>query len=392
MRYVLMNRDRAVVDFDVDILSGTVSDVRLLEGAAWAPLGILVAGNDPAPRLTRFVTRRTISFARPDISDILEATGAHNAVELAFRAGGFSLSDQFWYRAEGSSRSWREGNFFDNDWDPAFGQAVLARDYRALAHASILTPDVTCSGSSRKAWVPGETGPRLLKTAADAGTLAEVLTSRMLSRLLGHDEFVPYELVEVAGVTLTSSPAMAGAEEEVALAWQVLSAANLHDLDEIDDLLGSPLVEDFRAALAALGVETGEQVFAKRRLIDLLTLNRDVHSGNFGVIRNCASGEIRLAPFFDHDHCFGLAHRDNMVWAVEHAQLTMLMLAHTFSDIDATLDYSWYDPHALDGFEDEFEPLLSSCEDVPPGYARLLARLFTLQRDYVNRTLETLSR
>ena len=50
-----------------------------------------------------FVDGRCISSKRPDLADILTSTGMQSAVELAFRSGGFSLFDQYWYREKAST-------------------------------------------------------------------------------------------------------------------------------------------------------------------------------------------------------------------------------------------------------------------------------------------------
>lgn len=388
MRCTLMNEDSEVLAFEIDVRTGAVRDVEPLDGAARAPLGILVDWCRPEPLLERFVDGRCISIRRSDASDIFAATGACSAVDLAIRSGGFSLSDHYWYRTEGSSRTWCEGNYFDNAWDPSFGRAVLAKDYRALASASIFTPNATGDGSSRKAWVLGEDGPRLLKVAEVGGVEGELLTSRLLARLLNKGEFVPYEPVELAGETLTSSPLMLGPREELAMAWQVVSAAGgPKDGGSLYELLGPRLVEAYRSSLAALGVEGVERSLAQMAVTNILVLNRDVHPTNYGVIRDLDSGALRLAPHFDFDHCFGLSGSTDLAWAVRNPQLIMLLVASRFSEIDPTLDYSWYDPQALDGFENEIEDLLSTCDALPEGYAELVARLFVAQRTYLHRAL-----
>lgn len=389
MRYVLMCKEREVLRFDIDLSTGEVHDVEPLEGAALAPLGILVGHERPEATLSEFLNGRHISNHRADLPMILEATGAHSPLELAFRGNGFSLSDPYWYRAPGSTLTWAHGNYFHNDWDHAFGDAVLRRDYAALQEASPATPDVTCAGSSRKAWFRDARGTRLLKADFEedgASTVAEALTSRMLARLLPEDEFVSYELVDYDGMRCSASSPIVDANEELSMGWQVLMAADAThtNADDPNDLLGFDLLKGFARALSRLGVRGSERAFAKMMLIAHLTLNNDMHPRNLGTIRSVNTRALRLAPLFDFDRMFGLAHRTQMQELCARPQVAALLIACRFSTLDPSLDYSWYDPHTLDGFEDEIARTLSACDTVPNGYARILSDAFASQRAYVN--------
>ena len=107
-----------------------------------------------------------------------------------------------------------------------------------------------------------------------------------------------------------------------------------------------------------------------------------------GVIRDSETGALRVAPLFDFDWAFGLFDHDRMLWMSRHPQFASLALAHAFSDIDASWDLSWYDPHALDGFADEVERALGGCDAIPEGYAEVAAGLFDAQLTYVNRVVQ----
>lgn len=389
MRYVLMNRELEVLAFDVDVVSGKVFWVQMLGDAVDAPLGLVVDWCEPAPLLEQFLAGRCLSANRSDLPDILAATGARSALELAFRSGGFSCSDSFWYRAERSACTWAQGSFFDNEWNPAFGDAVLRGDWEALARASLATPDVTCGGASRKAWTMTAAGPRLLKAAIgpDSGdVLGEVLTSRLLARLLPAGEYLPYELVEHDGQVCSSCPPLVTSGQELALSWQVLSAAGGPSAEGewVADYLGNELLGRYADALVRLGVEGARPAVAKQGILALLTFSHDLHARNMGVVRDFEAGTLRVAPLFDFDRAFGLSQHDRMVWACSHPRLASLAFAREFSDFDASWDLSWYDPHALDGFVGEIECVLGGCDVLPEGCTELVSGLFEAQRAYVN--------
>lgn len=389
MRYTLMREEREIMEFDINLATGEVGDAQPLEDASLMPLGVFGHWDRPEYALTQFIHDRCISPNRPDLPAVLEATGARSTIELAFRSNGFSLSDPYWYRAHDGATSWEHGNFFDNDWDPSFGDAVMRKDYDALGKASPVTPDVTCSGASRKAWLRDAEGPLLLKAPVIEGcesTVGEALTSRMVARMLPRREFVSYELVERDGQTYSACRTMVGPGEELTLAWQALSEVEdaRGSEEHAGTLLGLEMLEELRLALARLNVEGWQQVVPKVSVIAHLAFNRDMHPYNLGVIR-ARSGALRLAPFFDFDRTFSLSQPDRIELACKSPLATQLMMARSFSGLDPSWDYSWYDQRALDGFEDEIERTIGACETVPDSFAELAAELFVAQRTYVSR-------
>lgn len=390
MRYTLMNQEHEVLDFSYDPGSQTVSDVRMLEGAAWAPFDMPTDGHNPVSSLDHLLGQRAICPVRDDLPQILDAVGASSAVELALISGGFSLSDQYWYRPEGSSLTWEDSNFFDNAWDPAFGEAVLSQDYDTLSRASFHTPDMTLGGFCRKAWVLTDGGPRLLKTAprdGEAGIHCETLASCMLDRLVGKYGHVHYEPMMFGGEIYSSSPVMVGKGEELVTGSQILTKEGV-DISELDAQAGvrdfEGYVSTYMQALERNGVPEPRQAMAKMFVMATLVLDFDTHPANLGLIRDVETCSLRLAPFYDHGRAF-LFMRDKFEIICRTPKVADLILGLYFSRLDPSWDYSWYDPHALDGFEDVIAESLSAVESLPKGYAELMAGLFVKQRAYVNR-------
>ena len=60
-----------------------------------------------------------------------------------------------------------------------------------------------------------------------------------------------------------------------------------------------------------------------------------------------------------------------------------LYVVTRFRELDPTWDYSWLDLSALDGFGEELETGLLSCEELPRDYPALARELFEMQLDYV---------
>ena len=390
MRYTLMNQEHEVLDFVFDSGSAKSDNVRICEGIAWAPLEIPVDGRDIAPALDCFLRRRALCDQREDVPQILHATGVGTTVELALRSGGFSLSDQYWYRGEGSSLNWQDSNLFDNEWDPLFGEAVLKRDYDSLAQASLRTPDATLNGFCRKAWVWTTHGLRLLKSSPTgdvANVHCEALVSRMLDRLVGPDGHVAYEPMAFGGEVYSACPAMLKKDDELVQGVQLFERAGegasvlspqagMADFERLMDIY-QQILEDY-------GVPGHRQAMAKLFVMASLSLDFDTHPSNFGLIRDVRTLRLRQAPLYDHGRGF-LYMRDKLELVRREPRVADLLLGLYFSNLDPGWDYSWYDPCSLEGFEDEIVATLSGLESIPDGYAELMADLFMRQRSYVNR-------
>ena len=129
---------------------------------------------------------------------------------------------------------------------------------------------------------------------------------------------------------------------------------------------------------------------AKMACCSCLTLLADFHSGNFGVIRNLDTGARRPAPFFDYDGAFGFPPNARAFSSLcKQPMLAMLMCARQFSFLDPSWDWSWYDPEALEGFEDRIVDAYAPYRNLPSNFSELLAHLFDTQRTYVNRVAST---
>lgn len=389
MELTLMCQDLEVAAFDLDIATGRVTDVRPLTYTAQVPLSVQLDGPHPARDLTRFVAHRAIPSGRYDLEDILSATHAENAIELALRAYGLSLSDPYWYRPPHSNASWLTMNFFDNDWDPSFGQAVIAHDWEALANASCLVPEVTSTGFAPKAWVRTDSGPRLLKGARGglgAEPLGEVAATCLAARILPEGAYVPYELVRLEGSVFSSCPLMTTADEEL-VSVRALSFArpDRHTASKLGPTWDERSMTKYVETLEAVGAEASRDTLVQLMMCATLSMQTDLHPDNCGVIHNTQTGTVRPAPLFDFGGCFGTSVNESGARAV----VSMPILAARFligrlRHLDPSWDYSWYDPHALDGFAQELEALLLQDGLLPPDYATIMVGLFSSQLDYVN--------
>ena len=383
-----MQRDREVAEFEIDPTTGKARVVDAASGDLAASAGLTRKNRDQV--LTTLIERRALSIMRKDKDDVLAAFGAKSPVDLALMGHGLSLSDQFWYRAPGSAERWEDVNFFGNGWDQGFGAAILLGDYTRLAACSPDVPEVTTPGHAVKAWERDDGGIYLVK-AAEYPDGAELVGAKLgfdlCALLFGEGCYVPLDVVERCGRPCSISPLMLDRDEELA-DWNRLCA--MADMWESSNLNRGGITMEACDALidayAAIGVEDASAHVARRACFSCLSLLLDFNPGNFGAIRTFDSDVWRVAPIFDYDGSFGFPFNGvSLSDLYENPLFVELLCAHRFSFLKSSWDWSWYDARALDGFEDAIMEAFASCRGLPPDFAKIIARLFIVQRDYVNK-------
>ncbi|MCR5122848.1 MAG: HipA domain-containing protein [Ruminococcus sp.] len=309
---------------------------------------------------------------------------------------GLSLADRYRYRPAGSGLTWADVSCFDRDFDTGFGEAVLIRDYAALAKADPLTPDCTLGGVSRKAWIRMDGAPMLLKTEEGTSsfiTQSELLSARLTERLLDKGDHVAYTKVGFAGKNYIACRSMVGDCEEFVPAHDVLCAMGLTDADSVKYISkDDELLAQFTKALTELGVENVGAYFAKIAAVFNLSLAGDCHLQNFGFIRDLNTMKLRSAPLFDMGRSFGSFGKslENgrfscAEYAIESARTMFVMMLFHSILIRSDWDFGRYEPARLEGFEDEMDSMLAVCTDIPKEYIEMLKEAFRYQLDYLNK-------
>jgi hypothetical protein len=135
----------------------------------------------------------------------------------------------------------------------------------------------------------------------------------------------------------------------------------------------------------AIGVPDACAHVARMTCLSCLALLPNFHTANIGAIRKAGSNAWRAAPVFDYDGSFGF--RDDfhdMERSCANPFTSKLLCVSRFSFLDPSWDWSWYDPQALEGFEERIVEAFAPYRSLPSNYALLVADLFATQRAYVN--------
>ena len=401
MNYTLMNAEHEVLEFETND-RGSINIIRILDEFEFAPLHFCRHAQNMEMLnydLISFIRSRTINSARNDAKDIFSATGANDHIALSLRSLGLSLSDHYWYRPSGSGLKWKDVGCFDREFDTSFGEAILRRDYAALAKADPYTPDCTLGGISKKAWIRIDGSPMLLKSEAGTSKFieqSELLSARLTERLLEKDDYVAYSRCEFAGESYIACRGMVGSGEEFVPASDILTMMGDTHADTFKYISkDNELLKRFTQTLEKSGIENIKAYYAKLAAAFNLSLAGDCHLNNFGFIRNLKTMKLKAAPLFDRGRSFGSfgqpienGRYSCAEYAIESTKTVFVMMLFHSTLIHKDWDFGWYDPKKLDGFEDDIENMLSICDDIPKQYIEMLKAAFQYQLDYLNKTAE----
>ena len=378
-KLTLMFQDREVLVFEVDYGKCNIRILQKKEHFDLAPYGV----NDPEEgglALLRFFNGRAIPSTRVDYEKIMKAFGTKSGFELSFQGHGLSLSNHYWFQREGEHLRYDDISFFRNGWDDSFARAVLSRDYEALGKCDLNVPDIVTPGWGVKGWL-SEERPRLYKLGIDEEhpeeAICEVLASRIGRRLLGEKAVLPYELREVHGRFASTSETIVGPGEELI----PMSAILPQDLIALyqNKENRKEFSKEFFLSLARSGKKDLYEFFVKVYCLRSICFVSDLHTDNLCAIRNVETGQIRPAPIMDLGGAFGSTKSGRAL--IENANKgTLILIYFIFSNLDPDWDYSWYDPHCLDGAEEEIEEYLSKSAFYTPEIIRCALDIYHQQK------------
>lgn len=277
-------------DLSVEVLSSDLSAAHLL------PLSF--AGEASGERLFEWIRRRRIPKNRAYVDEILKSCGieSDDAKSIIDVSKGLSLNDSYWVVPHGFEGSFAEWNLYDNEMSTALQLVAytgVASD--ALADGGI-PGELTNSGMFPKAWRAIESRRLLFKAGhlfegANVGKepYSEYLSSQ-IARRMGINA-VSYDLALwkeklCSTCELFCSKDVAFVPFGFAVPSERFKNMNLREALAYFAGLGENELERFKSML----------------VFDALICNEDRHMGNYGVLRDSATGTVRgMAPLFDHN-------------------------------------------------------------------------------------------
>lgn len=352
MKYVLMNKNIEVLKFTYDEETHTILKIDELLHIEYAPLGIMEYKTGISRKLfNNWWKDRAIPASRSKFKEVLEELDVTSSVELLERCFGLSLSDQYWIKEENSKVTWKEVNFFDNEFSEDMGKLLMGQ-IEYSQNLDIFSPDNSSDGNLRKKWKIMNGKRCLIKGGNSLNNqepFNEIIATKLYERILNEDEYVKYSLVEEEGVYYSCCETMVSKDEELVPAFYIDKTIKQRNND--------PLYEHYLKACENLEIPNAKEKLNKMIVCDYIIANYDRHYRNFGAIRNIETLKWKgIAPIFDSG---------SSLWATTATQFIGTSYKNkpfkSLADEQLKLvdDLSWLDCEKLVGFEQQVEDILS---------------------------------
>lgn len=278
-RYVLMNKDISILDF---LCRRNAFDEPEFSELQWhtglRPIGYR--------GLTAFLEQRKAPKHRKHIQQLLEQYSCDDLEGFLQVSHALSLNDTFWVCPADAALTWREVSLYTNDFSEIISQAAFDGTI-SETDLSSTSPEFGTDGYYAKCWVREDDGICLYKSGSahyEIEPLSEYLASQLAAELC--PGAVPYDMDFYHDKLISKCPLFTS--EAVGLAKA--SAVFRGEERTIPELL---------AYFSGIG---SEDAFRRMCVLDALILNTDRHYGNFGVLFDTDTLEIRgMAPVFDHN-------------------------------------------------------------------------------------------
>lgn len=304
MRYVLKNKDRIVLEFEVE------EDTETFGGQAISYIFLKEASiidKDALPKqilqsnllssLESWIKHRRVPRNRQFVENILASipTSAENNlmayIDISF---GLSLNDSYWIVPSDKDYQWKDYNLYENEFSEALALSAFGLNLTKVKGFTS-SPEYTTNGMLKKCW-HRENGQIYLykgSTQECANGGKEAYSEYYMAQIAEVMEFdyVPYDLKKFHNQIVSACPIFTNENE---------GYMPIHYL-----LKEPPKHYDKLRLMIEISNIYGKESFGNLMLFDALICNIDRHLGNFGMIVDNNTGKIlRPAPIFDNGLSF----------------------------------------------------------------------------------------
>lgn len=289
MNYLLMNKDDKLLAFRTEAgpLGTAVTETasyRSRRPHGWNGIGRWVESRNYARHKEHF--RSMLKDWQLDTPDgFLQVSHA------------LSLNDTLWVKPETSALRWADVSLYSNPFDDIAARTAFETGLHGLKLSST-SPEFTSEGTYPKCWRRGADGIMLYKTGSEGFSntglepYSEFMAAGVAGRMLGVDT-VRYGLEKFKGHLCSTCQLFTDESMGFVPAYRLYPPDRPHDM------------ANALAFCRSLGFE---KEFSDMIVLDAVTFNRDRHLGNFGLLMDNDTFEIRaFAPLFDFNRsmlCF----------------------------------------------------------------------------------------
>lgn len=372
MVYELMHKDIVVAEIDIgdDARINKIIDIFNLDHFPFSTVPSKKTPKDPTG-LRRWWNNRRIPMSRDDLErsrGIILPEGSTTGT-LLLACNGLSLSDSYWIKERGSSLSFAEVNFFENDYSYDLGDALVGK--RINGKLNLSSPDTTSEGNLLKRWKIIN-GKRVLLKSGSKPHRYEVYNEVIASLVCSHLGIyhVDYHLIEDDGYLYCACEDFIMYGQDFVTAYMVSEESKKANEESLYQFIVRRYAE--------LGVEDAKKQIDKMLLLDFLLGNEDRHLNNFGLIRDAKTLRfLCCAPIFDTGSCLGyLEEDDTLAYSKPRPWKPFSSKAHP-RQIDYFDELPIDTPHAILSLVSAVSSLLDTFDGMPGKRKKAILRFLS---------------
>ena len=339
----------------IDNNTNTINEIFEIYDIDYAPLILKNSMNDKSKNsikvLNNWYKGRGIPNWRKDIEKLLEKLNISSPDELLNKAYSLSLSDQYWIREENQNITWKDINFFTNDFKYK-GYFEASMSYSFDDEIDLHSPNNTTVGMLQKAWII-ENDKRVLVKGTYYFTRQEPINEWLVSEICDklNISHCKYYIDILYDKLISKCDDFINENQEIITAYDIFysnkKSNNISDYEHYIEILKENGITNARESL--------EDMF----LIDYITLNFDRHMKNFGVIRNIENlNWEKLTPIFDTGECMECDKLDSEINFKDGKCKFFTNTNKNTKDLLKNINITRYDFSKLDDIPNEFKNTL----------------------------------
>ncbi len=286
MRYYLMNKNRKMLEFNIEIspLGESINTERVFTDKF--PKGF----ND----ISTWLNNRNYAKHKQHFKKWLSEWGIDTIQGFIDITHGLGINDCLWVKNIDSDLKWEEINLYSNQFSDIAQQTAFDSGLYGLKLSStdIISPEFTSEGTAPKCW-KNENGTIFLYKSKLSGAInfgleanCEYISSEIARKIVG-EESIKYDLVMFKDKLCSKSQLFTSEKYGYIPFYKYIDTNRYYNLSDV----------------LRICTEMGyENECRKMILIDSITFNQDRHLGNFGFLVDNDTFEIKsFAPLFDYN-------------------------------------------------------------------------------------------
>lgn len=283
--YFLMNKNNVVAAFDKKPATAFSDEVLFIEVER---IGKLPFGFDD---VNTWLDSRKSSKYNAHLQKIMRQMGCDDNEGFIRTTHAATINDTFWIKSERESLTWEQISLYSNQFTEAISRLAFEGVGLYVADFSSTSPELACEGSFRKCFrKEKQTGifgsdifiyKRGNEYGAGLEPYCEMLASE-IAAIISPENYVPYQTVRLHEKLASKCNLFTNEQYGYASFSKLMKAKGLQDVFDFFESIGA------------------SQAFREMLVVDSLCFNQDRHAGNYGVLFDNDTLEIKeMAPVFD---------------------------------------------------------------------------------------------